>query len=176
MPKDTSERRAVLREKYHQEIQNLKHSHLQVITMQVGSQVFAIDIMQTREIISTPAISPLPFTEDYVLGIFQFRGKTVLAVDLGKKVGMDQINSEDVSFTVIVESEGYQLGFVLGQMPATAKLDGDSIQEIGDILTDTTRQETYIKGIVRSGESSVYWMDVEEFVADNKVKLDKVGS
>ena len=176
MPQVSSERRALLREKYREEIETFRDATLQMIMMEIGQQVFALDIMKTREIISTPAISKLPFTEDYVLGIFQFRGKTVLAVDLGKKIGLEPADVESETFTVIVESDGYQLGFVLEKMPATIRLSGSAVQEINEILTDTTRHETYIKGIAEQNDTAIYLMDVEEFIADTRVKLDDINS
>ena len=58
----------------------------QMIIFRIGREEFAIDIALTKEIVTMRPITPIPETEDYVLGVMNLRGNLVPVLDLRKRL------------------------------------------------------------------------------------------
>ena len=58
---------------------------IQVVTFRVGSQEFALDILQVERILRYVAPAPLPQSPDFLEGVVQYEGGAVPVVDLRKR-------------------------------------------------------------------------------------------
>lgn len=54
----------------------------QVVEFQIGGEHFAVDLFDTREVITTPDITPIPNVPPYIKGIIDLRGVITTVVDL----------------------------------------------------------------------------------------------
>jgi len=163
------ERRQRLREKFDLEIQKLQSEELQLIVMKVGDQKYGFDILRTKEIVATPSISKLPHSQEYVLGVAHFRASMMLMMDPKAKF----LLTEPVigTFTLILEHAAYKIGLVTDDIPFTINILGNQLKTTSGILRDATREETFIKAVVENDGDSIYIIDIEEFIEDNKIDL-----
>lgn len=166
------DRRRKLQEKYELEIENLKKDQLQLIVFSIDKQDYAFEILKTKEVIETPPISPLPYSPDYVEGIGTVRKSTMLMINLYSKFRIpNPYESKTGDFTLVIAHNKYEIGLVLHEVPMSLKVPGDSIGSASDILLDSTREDTYIKAIVKYQDRIIYIMDIEEFVESNRLDL-----
>ena len=58
----------------------------ELISVRIGDQAYAIDIMAVREIRGWTAATPLPHAPPHVLGMMNLRGAILPVIDLGARL------------------------------------------------------------------------------------------
>jgi len=62
----------------------------QYLTFHLGDEVFAVDVMQVREILDFTEITRVPKTPEFMVGVINLRGSVVPVIDLRLKFGMEE--------------------------------------------------------------------------------------
>jgi purine-binding chemotaxis protein CheW len=65
----------------------------QVVEFVIGNELFAVDLFDTKEVINTPEVTPIPNTPDFVTGMIDLRGVITMIIDLR---AMMHINTESL--------------------------------------------------------------------------------
>ena len=55
---------------------------VQVIEFVIGGERFAVDLFDTREVINTPEVTPLPNAPSFIPGMIDLRGLNTMIIDL----------------------------------------------------------------------------------------------
>lgn len=55
---------------------------IRVVEFLIGDELFAVDLFDTREVITTPEMIPIPNSETYVTGMIDLRGVITTIIDL----------------------------------------------------------------------------------------------
>jgi len=63
----------------------------QYIMFTVADQKFAVDIMQTREIINMTELTDMPSSPDFIKGVVNLRGEIVPIVDLERRLDVSSL-------------------------------------------------------------------------------------
>ncbi|HPE03946.1 MAG TPA: chemotaxis protein CheW [Thauera sp.] len=98
----------------------------QYLVFTLGGEVFAIDILQIREIIEFGELTEVPMTPPTVRGVINLRGAVVPVIDLAARFGRERLRSGRRSCIVIVEVNGDAGTQTLGVMV-------DGVSEVIDI-------------------------------------------
>ncbi|MEM9325108.1 MAG: chemotaxis protein CheW [Bacteroidota bacterium] len=166
------EKRLALKQKFDQEIRELKGKKLLLIVFKLGGQEFAIEIDKTKEVVKTPEIAPMPHLPEHMIGVANVRGKVVLIMDLGRKFHIaDGASKWEDPYSIVIQNAGYKIGLLVPEVPNTVMVEGSNISTAAAIVTDTARDETYIKGIVKHEGRMIFFLDIEELVEGNKVNV-----
>ena len=67
--------------------ENVSEEIVQLVGFIVGDEEFAVPILSIQEIIKPIEWTRVPFTPDYVLGVFNLRGNVLPLIDLRVKFG-----------------------------------------------------------------------------------------
>ncbi len=98
----------------------------QYLTFRLDEELFALDIAKVREVLDLTAITRVPRTPEYMLGVINLRGSVVPVVDLRLKFGMTRsentVNTCIKITEVMVDDETLVLGALV-----------DSVQEVIDL-------------------------------------------
>lgn len=165
---DRSKRHA-LRSRYQQELVLLKGAKLQLIVFWIGKNQFALQIKQAQEVLVTPTITPSPYYPKSVRGVMEVRGTMVVALDLERKFGYEDPNA-NYSYTLLIKSSSDQnIGILLREVPLTMKVDGATLMSASGLMSDMAQEETYIIGVVKSGNDLIYMLDIEELIANEQI-------
>ncbi|WP_319579505.1 chemotaxis protein CheW [uncultured Methanospirillum sp.] len=54
----------------------------QVVEFGIGDEMFAVDLFDTREVITTPDVTPIPNVPEFITGIIDLRGMITTIIDL----------------------------------------------------------------------------------------------
>ena len=95
----------------------------ELISVRIGDQAYAIDIMAVREIRGWSAATPLPHAPPHVLGMMNLRGAILPVIDLGARLGLGAANPTASSVVVVAQIGEAQVGLV--------------VDAVSDILTVT---------------------------------------
>ena len=73
------------------------------VTFSIGSTIFGISVLKTREIVEYGNITPVPEAPHYVKGVINLRGAVVPVVDLTMKFFKVNIKLSETTSIIIVE-------------------------------------------------------------------------
>jgi purine-binding chemotaxis protein CheW len=103
---------------------------VEFLSVQVGAQDFALDIMSVREIRGWVQSTPLPHAPAYIKGMINLRGVVMAIVDLADRLGLPSKEPGPASVVVVVEVGGRTFGLLV-----------DAVNDIITV-TDDMRQAT----------------------------------
>jgi chemotaxis signal transduction protein len=103
-----------------------------MLTVEVGDGVFALDIGTVHEILDLRAVSPLPGAQPWILGTFDLRGASVLAVDGGAAFDLcRRPTAGEERLIVVAGGEGRALcGVVVDAVRAVESLDMSAFETL----------------------------------------------
>ncbi len=102
----------------------LDHAELEVAICGVGEERFGIPVQHLREIVTLPAITKLPGTPDWMLGIAQVRGTLLSVVDLGAYFRVS--GSRNPTHLAILDAKEGPIGFTVDEVQSYRRIaDGE---------------------------------------------------
>jgi len=122
---------------------------IQLVGFIVGNEEFAVPILSIQEIIKPIEWTKVPFTEDFVLGVFNLRGNVLPLIDLRKKFGASQAEFDDDVRFIVIKIGDELAGFVIDRLTEALRIDSSSILPPPDTSMD---REAIIEGIARKGD------------------------
>jgi purine-binding chemotaxis protein CheW len=131
----------------------------QLLLLDVGDALFAIDSRAVHEIVPTIAATRLPGAPDHVRGVMNLRGQLITVIDIGRRLTGTPLRNQDGS-TIVVRSGEHVVGL--------------SVDEVRDVQSIDTGAEALpyaesgkgalVKGMGRLGDEVVIVVDVDEIV------------
>jgi purine-binding chemotaxis protein CheW len=137
----------------------------QMVIFKIGGEEFAIDIALTKEIVTMRPITPIPETEDYVLGVMNLRGSLVPVLDLRKRLraGSDSAASTkghaDIRI-IIARVDAKQTGLVVDGASEVIRVTDDMIESPPDVITEIGAE--YIGGIINLKDRFITVLDLDK--------------
>ena len=140
------------------------------ITLQLGNESFAIDVVQVREILELAQVTKVPTAPSYMRGVVNVRGRAIPVVDLRAKFGLPPVADTLMSRVVVMEIE------LDGELCVVGGL-ADSVHEVIEIepaqisappeLASRWRSDL-IRGMSRRGDQFLIILDMAAvFSADD---------
>lgn len=129
-----------------------------------GNQLFGINVFKVREVIRTPYISPVPKSDDRVVGVSDIRGQTMPMIDLAKSLDLPAVPKDKYSdsLTIVTEFNSSVQGFLVEDVDRIVHLRWEDILPPPDSLQNVN----YLTGITRAQEQIVEIVDVEKVLAE----------
>ncbi|MFN3077263.1 MAG: chemotaxis protein CheW [Alphaproteobacteria bacterium] len=105
---------------------------IQYLTFGVDEEVFAVDVVQVREVLDLCPFTRVPNTPPFMRGLISVRGRAVPVLDLRVKFGLDAVAPTDRTRIIILEIqvEGTPLviGALVDRVHEVAALDAGDIE------------------------------------------------
>ena len=137
---------------------------LQVIICRLAGQDYGIRITAVREIIRLEAASHLPDSPSFVEGVIDFRGETVLVIDLRKFLGLAAPEHSADSRTIILDLADRTTGLIVDAVTEVATIGAEDIDD--GRSTGVISQGSHLAGVARGvGDRMIILLQVEEIVA-----------
>jgi len=148
---------------------------IQVVEFRLGSEHYAIDLFDVKEIVEYTTITKLPNTPPFVKGIIDLRGEVTTIVDLGERLNLPaRAGTETETMRVIVLDEkktSAKTGILVDDVLSVSRFERDQVDEVS--IADAAKGSA-IRGIikkkvqVRNRETSdlVIWIDILPLIRD----------
>jgi purine-binding chemotaxis protein CheW len=148
----------------------------QLVTFELFGEIFALPILDVREIIRLPNITPVPQAPSFVEGVINLRGQIIPIVDLRKRFGLTAQGTNDDTRIIVVElGNGVVLGLIVDAVREVERIPTDSITPPPALVAGSIGAE-YIKGISNYDDKMIVHIDMRKvFNADELNALDKAG-
>lgn len=141
---------------------------LEVLTLSLDGEVFALDAGCVREILDFVAITEVPGSQPFVNGLINVRGKVVPLADLRLKFAMEQKPATVDTRIVVTEIE-------LDGFPITVGLRADKVYEVTELAAASVEEAPrigmkwrpdFIRGIGKRDGDFVVVLDIGQIFSD----------
>lgn len=134
----------------------------ELVTVAVGEQQFAIDIMSVREIRGWTRSTPLPNAPAHFLGMINLRGVILPVIDLRARLGLGASEVGRASVVVVVQSGERQVGLLVDAVCDILRVTEGLIQSPPD-LGDGCRQD-FISGVMTTDHGIIGLLSLQHIV------------
>jgi purine-binding chemotaxis protein CheW len=126
----------------------------QLVTFQLGEELYGVNIMDVKEIVRIQDIRAIPNAPTYVEGIFNLRGEIIPIINLHKRFHIRRaFNSEEdemLSGFIIIDIDGMKLGIIIDRVSRVVTVEKEEVQPPPQMLSGIGAE--YIRGVVRQEE------------------------
>lgn len=164
--KELQERKNTLRKRYIEEVTNMSGITSQFVIIEIGKELYAIDIDIVKEVVPIASISQTPNTPDHIKGIANVRGSTYVVFDLAKKFKLQ--GEFDSNYLLVVEKNEFSAALDLSLLPATRKINGSNVSSDLMMIENASLDVSYIKGLMQDQDQLIYYLDVIELIKNDK--------
>jgi purine-binding chemotaxis protein CheW len=147
----------------------------QLVTFQLGAELYGINIMDVKEIVRVQPIRGIPNAPLYVEGIFNLRSEIIPIINLHKRFHIKKlITSEEdelLSGFIIIDIDGMKLGIIIDRISRVVTIQKDEIQPPPQMFSGIGAE--YIQGVVRQEEGYLIILDIRDLF--NPKELQKIA-
>lgn len=136
-----------------------------LVCFRIGRETYGIDIFLVREIVKAQEITAVPGTLPYVRGIINLRGKIISVVDLAYRLGLGETRLDRSSRILVVDLDGFTVGFLVDAATEVLKLPGESIEPAPEELKGTV-QENFLEGVGKLSDRLVIILNPGNLLSD----------
>jgi len=106
---------------------------VQLVTFNLGQELFALEILKVQEIIRVFPITPVPHCPPFVDGVITLRGKIVPVVDLRSRFGMQRAAHGAATRIIVVGVGPVLLGLVVDRVHEVTRLGKAHLEPAGAV-------------------------------------------
>ena len=148
----------------------------QLVTFQLGEELYGIDIMDVKEIVRVQNVRPIPNAPIYVEGIFNLRKEIIPIINLHKRFHLKKSvmteADELLSGFVIIDIDGMKLGIIIDRVSRVVTIKQDEVQPPPQMLSGIGAE--YIRGVVRQTEGYLIILEIRDLF--NPKELQKIAA
>ncbi|MDR0302593.1 MAG: chemotaxis protein CheW [Treponema sp.] len=152
-----------------------KSESRQLVTFQLGEELYGVNIMDVKEIVRVQAIRAIPNAPTYVEGIFNLRSEIIPIISLHKRFHIRKmITSEEdelLSGFVILDIDGMKLGIIIDKISRVVTIEKEEIQPPPQMFSGIGAE--YIQGVVRQTDGYLIILDIRDLF--NPKELQKIA-
>jgi len=148
---------------------------IQVVEFALGSEHFAIDLFDVKEVVEYTTITKLPNVPAYVRGIIDLRGEITMIIDLKHRLNIteESIKSLEASRIIVLDDQiaKSKIGILVDDVTSVSTFEGDQVDHTS---ASVSKQETSIIGIIKRKikvkdkeiNELIIWIDIKQLLTD----------
>jgi purine-binding chemotaxis protein CheW len=148
----------------------------QLVTFQLGEELYGINIMDVKEIVRVQNIRAIPNAPVYVEGIFNLRSEIIPIINLHKRFHLKKILNSDedelLSGFIIIDIDGMKLGVIIDRVSRVVTIEKEEIQPPPQMLSGIGAE--YIQGVVRQEPGYLIILNIRDLF--NPKELQKIAA
>ncbi|GHU21905.1 chemotaxis protein CheW [Spirochaetia bacterium] len=137
----------------------------QLVTFQLGEELYGVNIMDVKEIVRVQEIRAIPNAPMYVEGIFNLRSEIIPIINLHKRFHLSKVESTDedddlLSGFVILDIDGMKLGIIIDRVSRVVTIEREQVQPPPQMISGIGSE--YIRGVVRQEKGYLIILDIRD--------------
>ena len=152
-------------------------AQFQLVTFQLGEELYGVDIMDVKEIVKVQTVRPIPNAPYYVEGIFNLRSEIIPIINLHKRFRLKKIelaeDENDDDFQggfIILNIDGLKIGIIIDRIARVITVNREEIKPPPQMLSGIGTE--YIHGVVRQDQGYLIILDIRRLF--NPRELQKI--
>jgi purine-binding chemotaxis protein CheW len=152
-----------------------KADTIQVVEFVLGSEHFAIDLFDVKEVVEYTTITKLPNVPSYVKGIIDLRGEITMIIDLKHRLNIteESMTSIESSRIIVLDDKiaRSKIGILVDDVTSVSTFEGNQVDYTS---ASVSKQETSIIGIIKRRikvkdkeiNELIIWIDIKQLLGD----------
>jgi purine-binding chemotaxis protein CheW len=148
---------------------------IQVVEFALGSEHFAIDLFDVKEVVEYTTITKLPNVPAYVRGIIDLRGEITMIIDLKHRLNITEESTKSIEASRIIVLDDQiaksKIGILVDDVTSVSTFEGDQVDHTSASIS---KQETSIIGIIKRKikvkdkeiNELIIWIDIKQLLID----------
>jgi purine-binding chemotaxis protein CheW len=141
-----------------------KQAQFQVVTFQLGQEIYGVDIMDVKRIVGLREVREIPNAPPYVEGILNLRGVVTPIINLHKRFMFKTVELSDddslLSGFVIIEINKMIIGIMIDKILRVVTIDPVHIQPPPKMISGIGVE--YIQGVVNDEGNYIIILDIQK--------------
>lgn len=144
---------------------------LHIVGFRIGRETFGVPIALVHEIVRVPDITSVPDAPNYVEGVINLRGKIVSVIDLRKRFGEREINSNKKNRIMVTEVEGKMVGLIVDSASEVMKIAESEVELPPSLFEEG--ELNYVTGVGKLKSRLIILVDLSKIL--QKGELRRLG-
>jgi purine-binding chemotaxis protein CheW len=150
-------------------------SSIQVVEFVLGSEHFAVDLFDVKEVVEYTTITKLPHVPVYIRGIIDLRGEITTIIDLRQRLNLIEGSSTPIESSRIIVLDDKiaksKTGILVDDVTSVSTFEGNQVDYTS---ASVSKQETSIIGIIKRRirvkdkeiNELIIWIDIKQLLGD----------
>ena len=145
----------------------------QLVAFELMGEEFGVPILEVREIILMPDITPVPQAPDFVEGVINLRGQIIPIVDLRKRFSLESKDKDKETRIVVVEIDNNVLGLVVDGNAEVVRVPEETVRATPALIASSIGAE-FIRGIAQHDERMLILIDLHKVFS--RTEIENLGN
>ncbi len=141
----------------------------QFVVFSVNDQVYGVEILKIKEVVSYQKITPLPNMKGFIKGIINLRGVILPVFDLRQKFKLPDTRYTPFHAIIVMEISGRVMGVVVDHISDVVDLFPEEVQTASSLPPGV--QAEYIKGIGKKKRELIVLLDVDRLLSPEELEI-----
>ena len=141
-------------------IQKESQELLQLVSFNLGSEEFGIDILKVQEIIRLINITKVPNSPEFIEGVINLRGRVIPVIALRIKLGMEKIEYSNSTRIIVVEINNNTVGFVVDGVSEVLRIPANITEAPPSMVAGVDSE--YITAVGKLEDRLLILLDLEK--------------
>lgn len=140
---------------------------MKVFCFRIGPEGYAVETDQVVEVVNQPEVSPVPGGPVFLKGVFLYRTYVVPLFNEAKVLGTKNTETARTRLLVIKGPEG--LFGIEAEMEGVFEVEAQPHDVPSNV---PEKRRTFLKGLIKKGDSIYGLINIDSFVLDNLRSLE----
>lgn len=140
----------------------------QFCTFFLQDQCFGVPVEQVQEVIRYQEMTRVPLGPDVVQGLINLRGQIVMAIDLRRRLGMQERPAAQLPMNVVVRTEDGAVSFLVDEIGDVIQVERDTLEAPPETLRGPTR--AMVVGVYKLPQQLLLELNIATAVAIDNAK------
>jgi len=140
-------------------------SEIQYLTFKISNEYYGIKLVENKEVIEPPAITKVPNTKKYVMGVINLRGQIVPVINLENKLDLSSENNKGQK-AIVVEVNNTLVGIMVDEVEDVVGIDKKNIEKKKESKGGINQE--FINGIFSYQDNLVIIINIRDVLFGDK--------
>ena len=149
------------------------HDKNSYLSFYIGKELMGINVKHVHEVLLNEPLTAIPRTEDFIIGVLNFRGEIVTVIDFAEKLNLSQPLKREKSVVIIVELDSpgnkVKIGLNIDRVRKVFELRGDELKTVPEFGQHLNPE--YLIGVAKTTEGLTTLLDVEKILNEKEVNI-----
>ncbi len=141
----------------------------QFVIFSVDEQIYGVEILKIKEVVSYQEITPLPNMRAFIKGIINLRGIILPVFDLREKFKLPETTYTSFHAIIVMEVSGRVMGVIVDEISDVVDLFPEEVQAVSSLPPGV--QAEYMKGIGKKESELIVLLDVDRLLSPDELEI-----
>ncbi len=141
----------------------------QYVIFSINEQIFGIEILKIKEVVSYRKVTPLPNMRGFIKGIINLRGIILPVFDLKEKFHLPETTYTPFHIIMVIEISGRVMGVIVDEISDVVELFPEEVQATANLPPGV--QTEYLKGIGKKEDELIILLDVDRLLSPEELEI-----